>query len=150
MALDLARIVAYVDSNGILHPTPQRKHLALTDGIIAGEGDGPLAPRPVHFGYLSFSDNVAIADYMNSLAMGFDPDKIPLVREACRAGEYPMVDSSPANSDVQFNGERVMIGELGSKFPRQFRPPKEWRAILSSKRHARFAKRGAGFRLAET
>jgi uncharacterized protein (DUF362 family) len=131
MALDLATIVSYADTDGVMHATPRRKHLALTDGITAGEGDGPLSPRPVDFGYLSFSDNIAIADYINSLAMGFDPNKIPLIREALLPRDRPMTDSSPAASDVRLNGERISMGELAARFPGQFRPPREWRAILS-------------------
>lgn len=130
MALDLATIVSYADTQGVMHSKPQRKHLALTDGITAGEGDGPLSPRPVDFGYLSFSDNIAIADYINSLAMGFDPGRIPLIREALRPRDRPIADSKPAG-DVQFNGEPISISELAALFPRQFQPPREWRAILS-------------------
>ncbi|MEI8139849.1 MAG: DUF362 domain-containing protein [bacterium] len=129
MALDLARIVTYADINGLLQSNPQRKHIMITDGIIAGEGDGPLSPVPVEFGYVSFSDNLAIGDYVNSLAMGFDPDKIPLIHEACY-GDCRLVDTTPADCLVQFNGHSVSMAVLTSRFDRQFIPPREWRAAL--------------------
>ena len=41
MAMDLARIVTYADAAGVMHDTPPRGIVVLTDGIIGGEGDGP-------------------------------------------------------------------------------------------------------------
>ena len=80
MAIDLVRIVEYSDKNGVMQTDKQRGHIMLTDGIIAGEGDGPLVPRPVPMGYVSFSDDVAIGDYINATAMGFCPEDFPIIR----------------------------------------------------------------------
>jgi uncharacterized protein (DUF362 family) len=48
MVLDLNRILRYVDAEGSLHHTPVRSFFSVVDGIIAGEGNGPLdaTPRP--------------------------------------------------------------------------------------------------------
>jgi hypothetical protein len=43
--LDLHDIVLHADREGRMHDTPQRRCLALVDGIIAGEGEGPRATR---------------------------------------------------------------------------------------------------------
>src|SRR5665647_441200 len=45
--VDLNRILLYADKLGNLQMEPQRRHFAIVDGIIGGEGDGPfnVAPR---------------------------------------------------------------------------------------------------------
>ncbi|MGB8990856.1 MAG: DUF362 domain-containing protein, partial [Desulfobaccales bacterium] len=63
MAVDLARIVSYADSAGVMQAKPCRPHLACIDGIVGGEGQGPLKPQAVHSGLLLWADNPAIADY---------------------------------------------------------------------------------------
>jgi hypothetical protein len=50
MCLDLNKIVFYGNADGSLRePEPQnrKRHYVLVDGIIAGEGRGPLNPDPV-------------------------------------------------------------------------------------------------------
>ena len=44
MTVDLLRIFIYADKEGNLQNTPSRKILSIVDGIIGGEGDGPLNP----------------------------------------------------------------------------------------------------------
>jgi uncharacterized protein (DUF362 family) len=44
MSLDLARIVYHADRRGFLQHAPQRRHLCMVDGILGGEGHGPLRP----------------------------------------------------------------------------------------------------------
>ena len=130
MAVDLARVVEYATKQGHLQPDRQRRHIMLTDGIVAGEGDGPLSPRPVPLGYVSFSDNVAAGDYVNCLAMGFDPEKIPMIREAFRLGSYRLADDDRFSVDLRINGNTVPIKDAGSKFCRKFLPPQAWRRYL--------------------
>lgn len=50
--LDLNRAALYADANGTLQATPQRKFLVLVDALLAGEGEGPMAPSPVPMGVL--------------------------------------------------------------------------------------------------
>lgn len=130
MAVDLARIVEYANNQGRLQTEKRRTHIMITDGIVAGEGDGPLSPRPVCHGYLSFSDNVAAGDYVNCLAMGFDPEKIPMIQEAFRFGRYPLAETSNSDIKTRINGETVQIKDVGIKLGRKFLPPREWRRYL--------------------
>jgi len=60
MALDVARMVSYGTLCG-MRDTAARNHLVLLDGVVGGEGDGPLAPRPVNSGIVLFSDNAPVA-----------------------------------------------------------------------------------------
>ena len=133
MTLDLARLLEYADEDGTVRETSQRKHLVFTDGIIAGEREGPLNPRAVSLGYLNFSDNPVAADYVNCLAMGFDPAKLPLVREALAISKHPLSNSRPENWERRLNGQAVTLDQLRRAFTRPFTPCREWRSLLSSR-----------------
>lgn len=57
MVLDLNRILVYGDAHGAVHDAPQRKIFSLTDGIVAWDRNGPLAPEPL--GVVTFTSNAA-------------------------------------------------------------------------------------------
>jgi uncharacterized protein (DUF362 family) len=80
--LDINRIVFYADKQGKLRDTPQRQNFCLIDGIVAGDGNGPLSPNPRTPGVLLAGYNPAAVDAVAASIMGFDIDKIPLVRRA--------------------------------------------------------------------
>ena len=80
MVLDLNRILLYGDAKGVMHDVPQRKIFSLTDAIVAGDRNGPLAPQPVPLGVVTFASNSAHADAAHLALMGFDQQCVPLVR----------------------------------------------------------------------
>ena len=86
MCLDLNRCLYYSDRAG-LHldaARPVRTVLTLLDGIVAGEGEGPLAPSDVPLGVvLAATDPVAL-DLAAIRLMGFDERFIPKVWEPMR------------------------------------------------------------------
>ncbi|HIE98753.1 MAG TPA: DUF362 domain-containing protein [Fuerstia sp.] len=51
MVADLAKLMCYADNEGTLHETPQRAMFCVVDGIIGGDGNGPMRPdaRPHYF-----------------------------------------------------------------------------------------------------
>ncbi|MCS7017290.1 MAG: DUF362 domain-containing protein [Gemmatales bacterium] len=126
MALDLARIVEYASRDGHLDGKRKRVHLCLTDGIVAGEGNGPLSPRPVRLGYINFADNVVAGDYANCIAMGIPPSNLPMVREAFRLNVYRIAPNSPSDVICRVNERRLNLDELSQVFGRKFRLPREW------------------------
>jgi uncharacterized protein (DUF362 family) len=74
MCLDLNRCLYYGDASGqrFEAPGPVRKVLTILDGIVAGEGEGPLAPRDVPLGVvLAATDPIAL-DLLALRVMGFD------------------------------------------------------------------------------
>ncbi len=86
MCLDLNRCLYFSDAKG-LHlssPTPVRRVLTVLDGVVAGEGDGPLAPRDVPLGLVIAGCDPVAVDLAAIRAMGFDEQKIPKIREAMR------------------------------------------------------------------
>ena len=59
-------------------------HFVIADAIIAMEGNGPLAgtPRPLHD--IVLSDDPVAADATCARLMGFEPERIPHIREAAK------------------------------------------------------------------
>lgn len=131
MALDLARIVQYTDQHRLLQSKVQRHHIMVTDGVIAGEGDGPLSAIPVKAGYVAFADHVAAGDVINAYAMGFDPAKIPLLREALRQIPGWLSKASPTTWDLKLNGKTIKSDQLCERVMTAFAPPQQWRELLS-------------------
>jgi len=133
MALDLSRILHYADSSGRMQNAIQRRHLSLIDGVIGGEENGPLSPRPADCGTLIFSDNVAAGDSVACRLMGYDIDRVPIVREAFRKMRYPIADSMDMQNPICWNGRQVQEGDIPVVLHRPFLPPIGWREHLISK-----------------
>ncbi len=89
--IDLNRIILYADADGIMLDEPTRRYICIVDAIIAGEGFGPLHPKPRQFGKLLVSNSAVAVDRCAALLMGFDYRKIPSVREASRAMRWPLI-----------------------------------------------------------
>ena len=123
--LDLQRILRYGRPDGTLAETVQRQVISVTDTIIGGEGEGPMASTPVPAGFLTGATNPAAAEWVHARLMGFDPNKIPLVREAFGSFSYPLVSFAPSEICV-----RTEEGELEPRqvfpFVRAFRPAAGW------------------------
>jgi len=131
MALDLARIVHYTSADGHLQSTLARQNLLLIDGIVAGEGQGPLSPSPARAGTLVFSDNVALGDLAACRLMGYDPRLIPIVREALNPElEFPLVTADFKEQKVTMNGAETSFEAIHPVLGRPFNPPHGWRGAL--------------------
>lgn len=88
--LDLNRALVYADREGSLRSEPQRRVFFLIDGIVAGEGEGPIEPSPKPAGLLIGAASAPIADAVMARLMGFDFRKIPAIREAFHLAEMPL------------------------------------------------------------
>jgi uncharacterized protein (DUF362 family) len=93
--LDLNRIVLYADGQGEMQETRQRAMLTILDGLIAGEGNGPLAPRPKASGVLVGGLDAWACDYVTTTMMGVDPQAIGFLAEPVRVGPYPVTRLTP-------------------------------------------------------
>lgn len=130
MALDLARLLHHADASGALHDRLVRTHLSLIDGIVAGEGDGPLDPDPVHARKLVFGDDVALVDRFACRLMGLSPHQIPLVARAFGSLRYPISAAGEAPAVAVVDGEQRPESELRPAAGRPFRAPSGWRSRL--------------------
>ena len=95
MCLDLNKALLYGGPDGTLRPglpENRKRHYALVDGVVAGEGRGPMNPDPVPAGLLLFGTSCASVDAACAVLMGFDPERIPVVRGAFRCRDYPLAE----------------------------------------------------------
>lgn len=127
MCLDLQRILHYGKPDGTIGDIPQRKVLTITDAIIAGEGEGPLAPTPVPFGMMTMGINTAAVEWVNALLMSFDPQRIPLTRNAFDSSVgLPLATFSPGDIIIHVNGNRTSVEEIVERYARPFVPASGW------------------------
>ena len=97
MCLDLNRILLYGRPDGTMtEPAnqPARRYMALVDGIVAGEGDGPADPDPLAAGLILVGTNPVAVDSAAAVLMGFDPDKIPLLSNAFQSNPYALAQGT--------------------------------------------------------
>ena len=130
MVVDLARAVSYTDKEGRLQPERTRKHLALVDGIVAGEGWGPLSPSPVRTGIVLLADNPLVGDYASALLMGFDPRCLPTVSRAAGMDSYPLFTGEIIRESAIYNGKPISLAQLASLNDYHFQPPPGWEGML--------------------
>jgi len=106
MCVDLNRCLYYSDASGenFEADEPIRRVLTVMDGIVAGEGDGPLAPQDVPLGsILAATDPIAL-DLVALRLMGFDDQNVPKIRE-------PMADPRLRITSVR-DPQDVLVHEV--------------------------------------
>lgn len=95
--LDLNRIMLYGDVDGSMGSSPQRRVVHLADAIVAGQGEGPLSPLPLPLGLLFAGNNPAVVDWFGARLLGYDPQLVPIVREAFGSFRWPIATSRPSD-----------------------------------------------------
>lgn len=82
MVMDLNYIAQYGKADGSLNEMPQRFIYTLSDGIIGGQGNGPLSPEPLSLGILAFSNNSYWMDLIMGYLFSLNISKIPNLKAA--------------------------------------------------------------------
>jgi uncharacterized protein (DUF362 family) len=106
--LDLNRILLYGRSDGSLADQPQRRVLHVVDAIVAGHGDGPLAPQPLPIGMMLAGSSGAAVDWVAAQLLEYDPERIPIAREAFGDFRWPLAPFQ--RSAVELLGDRDATG----------------------------------------
>ena len=122
MVLDLNLIVYFGKPDGTISDKKQRIIYSLCDGIIAGQGDGPLFPEPLNLGVISFTDNPVFNDIAMATLMGFDFMKFPLLTEATKL--IPINDAIVYISEIKGNFTDL------KKISVRTNPPRGWKSYL--------------------
>ncbi|MHC5081218.1 MAG: DUF362 domain-containing protein [Planctomycetota bacterium] len=127
MAQDLLNVFLYADPQGELHSAPQRRFFSVIDGILAGEGEGPLLPDAKACGLLMAGFNPVAVDHVATRLMGLDFQKIPLFRTTPLSAMKDLRERMPGAIRVASNTEayRNPFASEGERFL-AFTPPPGW------------------------
>jgi len=93
MCLDLNKLVLYGNPDGTIrpnHPGNSKTYLSFVDAVVAGQGSGPMNTDPFNSQMLLFGSNPVSVDAFCAVLMGFDPEKIPLIRHAFQSRGYAL------------------------------------------------------------
>lgn len=93
--LDLNRIAIYADKQGIMHDTPQRKIFCIVDGIVAQQGDGPMAGEPVNASIIFGGFNPVLVDALAVKSMGIDYGMIKTIAKADEIKKLKLMPDGP-------------------------------------------------------
>ena len=80
--IDLNKILYCGDAQGRVEGPPARRVLNVYDGVVAGEGDGPMAPTPRAEGLLAAGEDGVATDVVVAWLMGFEWRRIPVLVHA--------------------------------------------------------------------
>jgi Domain of unknown function (DUF362) len=131
MTLDLARIAQFADAEGILHKTQQRGHYVVIDGIVGGDGNGPLRPRVVDSRVLIGSNDPFAADIAAAQVMGFPLSPIPIVSRPFTDPRFGVGPFKPESLEFLLNGLEVKTLNHAGRVP--FAPSKGWKPVLDAR-----------------
>jgi len=98
---------------------------SLCDGIIGGQGNGPLEPQPLPLGVICFSNDSSMTDICMAVLMGFDIQKIALLMNA-----YKNVHLR--KSELTLNDAKINLSDLSS-LSTPTTPPPGWVDHLGKK-----------------
>lgn len=105
MVMDLNYIAHYGKPDGTLADIPQRVMYTLCDGIVGGQGSGPLQPDPLALGILSFSNDPYLMDEVMGYIFSLELEKVPLLNEAKRL-------NAPKEKEYWLNGNQVSLDDI--------------------------------------
>lgn len=114
MVLDLNRILFYADGDGRVHNRPVRRFFGFVDGIVGGEGNGPLDPTPKSAGIVIAGSNPVAIDLAAARLIGFDYQRLPVLRVALESHPLPLVafehsDVVVRSDDTRYDGRLVNL-----------------------------------------
>jgi hypothetical protein len=150
--LDLNRVLLYGRADGTLAGEPRRRVLHVVDAVVAGQGNGPLAPRPLALGLLLAGASAAAVDRTAAHLLGYDPELVPIVRESF--GRFPWPLAQFAGADVELTGDLgeghadELLGASDGARP-QVSYPVGWRAAAARPREGVDAGGGGATALTE-
>ncbi|MFN7139860.1 MAG: DUF362 domain-containing protein [Limisphaerales bacterium] len=129
MVLDLNKCLFFFDGEGKRRSKPIR-YLAVVDGIVGGEGNGPMAPDPKPCGVIIAGTHPVAVDCVAATLMGFDWRKIKLLKNSFDMRELNFVNFSPNDITVisnkpEWNGP---LDSMEDTF--QFKPHFGWTGAI--------------------
>lgn len=126
MVLDLNLCLFGYDGTGNRREKPLR-YLSIVDGIVAGEGNGPMAPDPIQCGVILAGTHPVAVDTVAARIMGFEPHRIPMLREALSSETDPFSLVTMDQIEIRSNIEEWNGGISSFNSGYRFRPHFGWK-----------------------
>jgi hypothetical protein len=133
--LDLNKVVLHYDGAGKALAEP-RRYLSIVDGIVAGEGDGPVVCDARRAGVIVAGRNPVAVDTVCTTLMGVDYEAVPVLDQGWRARGWPLAEFGPesircVSGTVPDLGEGGLLGDLPNL---EFRVHFGWRGRVERQR----------------
>ena len=125
MIYDLNLVIQCAGADGRLHDQPQRHYFCIVDGLVSGEGNGPLEPLPRETDWLVLGDDPFAIDTVLCACMGFAPEKVPILKNRRQYTGQVWGNFELDPLEVMLDGTRKQLSELPFNF--HFVPPPGWR-----------------------
>jgi hypothetical protein len=135
MALDLNRALLFGNPDGTWREARPRAYLTIVDGIVGGEGNGPLCPDPIESGVMLAGANPASVDAAACRLMGLSQEHLPIVDQAFKPHRWRIGDDDPGRRVLVsgLNGGDLLLGDLTPAPPQGFRPHFGWPQLSSAR-----------------
>lgn len=135
MVLDLNKCLWFFDGEGHQRQIP-RRYLAVVDGIIGGEGNGPMAPDAKPCGIIIAGTHPVAVDCAAAKMMGFAWERVPLLSNAFNLHGLDFVSFEP--EDIRLVSDNLAwTGSLDQiKDTFHFRPHFGWLGAIEGEREA--------------
>ena len=134
MVLDLNKCLFYFNGEGKRRSRPPR-YLAVVDGIIGGEGNGPMAPDPVLCGTIIAGTHPLSVDMVAAKVMAFDYQRIRLLQMAFNMRQLSFVNFQPDDIEILSNLPSWSGKLQDFVSPFTFRPHFGWEGAIEEKVH---------------
>jgi uncharacterized protein (DUF362 family) len=113
---DLNLIALYGKKDGTLSDTPQRMLYSLCDGIVGGQGNGPLSPDPLALGMIAFSNDAELMDLAVGHLFHLQLEKIPVLNQIIQ-------NIQNREYEIFFDNNKITIDELSRYATDVIMPP---------------------------
>jgi uncharacterized protein (DUF362 family) len=133
MIIDLNKVLFYANPDGKMRAeslVSAKHYIGIVDAILAGEGEGPLAPDPINMGRLICGTNPVAIDAVCACLMGFDPVKIPVIAHAFKISRYPLCDFTLKDIAVTIDGVITPLQEVQADNICPFEPQYGWKGHI--------------------
>ncbi len=116
-----------IDLNHIVYlKGKEKKVLNIVDGVISGQGEGPLEPKPKNSGILILGDNPALVDLVGLKIIGYNQSRIPSVFNALHDNRsYFNLDKIILDSDF-INVNNSKFSKIEDIKSLNFEKPNSW------------------------
>lgn len=130
MCLDLNKILLWYGRDGQTLPE-RRPYVSIVDGIVAGQGNGPVDPDAYDLGVVVAGTDPVAVDMTCTRLVGFDWRKMPILRNALGVTGLQITELDPARLTIR-SEDAETLGIDALRPVAAFRPHFGWRGHIEA------------------